>query len=112
MVASPPPTIAQRTRRRLLIVRWVALADVLLLVTLVTASLMDNREWVSLLGPLHGGNFMLLLTLVGVGAVDKLWNWWFPVGVFFTGGPLGALIGEWIISRRLARQEPLDHHQE
>ena len=111
MVDSPPLTIAQRTRRRLQIVRWVALADALLLVTLVTASIMDNREWVSVLGPLHGGNFMLLLTIVGVGAVDKLWSWWFPVGVFFTGGPLGALIGEWIISRRLTKHEKL-HHQE
>ncbi|NOK63865.1 MAG: hypothetical protein GFH27_549357n32 [Chloroflexi bacterium AL-W] len=112
MVDSPVLTTTQRTRRPLQIVRWVALANALLLVTLVTASVMDNREWVSVLGPLHGGNFMLLLTIVGVGAVDKLWSWWFPVGVFFTGGPLGALIGEWIISRRLARQEPLDHHQE
>ncbi|MEM8532746.1 MAG: DUF3817 domain-containing protein [Chloroflexota bacterium] len=111
MVDAPPPTIAQRTRRRLQIVRWVALADALLLVTLVTASLMDNREWVSVLGPLHGGNFMLLLTIVGVGAVDKLWNWWFPVGVFFTGGPLGALIGEWIISRRLTKNEKLDYQE-
>lgn len=111
MVDAPPPTIAQRTRRRLQIVRWVALADALLLVTLVTASLMDNREWVSVLGPLHGGNFMLLLTIVGVGAVDKLWSWWFPVGVFFTGGPLGALIGEWIISRRLTKNEKLDYQE-
>ena len=111
MVDSPPLTTTQRTRRRLQIVRWVALADVLLLVTLVTASVMDNRDWVSVLGPLHGGNFMILLTIVGVGAVDKLWSWWFPVGVFFTGGPLGALIGEWIISRRLTKHEKLDHQE-
>ncbi|MBC8163982.1 MAG: hypothetical protein H7Z42_22460 [Roseiflexaceae bacterium] len=91
----------QRARRRLRLIRWVALADALLLVALVAASLNGNRELVRILGPLHGGNFLLLLTLAGVGAVDGLWRWWFPIAVLLSGGPLGALIGEWQIGRGL-----------
>lgn len=89
-------------QRRLRWIRWIALADFILLVVLVASSLSGARAWVSLLGPLHGGNFLLLLTLVGVGAADGLWSWWFPAGVLITGGPIGAWVGEWLISRRLA----------
>jgi hypothetical protein len=91
----------EQLQRRLSLVRWVALADFLLLALLLTASFTGARGWVSLLGPLHGGNFLLLLTLVGLGAVDGLWRWWFPALVLVTGGPLGAWLGEWIIGRRL-----------
>ena len=94
----------QRVRNRLRLVRWVALADALLLIALVTASLTHDRELVRVLGPLHGGNFLLLLTLAGVGAADGLWRWWFPLAVLLTGGPLGALLGEWRIGRNLQGQ--------
>lgn len=97
-------------RRRLRLVRWVALADCVLLVALLIASWTGERGWVSVLGPLHGGNLLLLLTLVGVGAVDGLWSWWFPVGVLVTGGPIGAWLGEWLISRRLADHS--DHREQ
>jgi hypothetical protein len=98
-----PTEDTEQIRRRLQLVRWVALADFLLLALLLTASFAGARSWVSLLGPLHGGNFLLLLTLVGLGAVDGLWRWWFPALVLVTGGPLGAWLGEWMISRRLYR---------
>ena len=87
-----------------------ASADALLLVALVTSSLTGNRELVRLLGPVHGGTFLLLLTLAGVGAVDGMWRWWFPVAIFFTGGPIGAIIGEWQIGKRLDGQN--ETHQE
>lgn len=92
---------AARARRRLSIIRWVAIADAILLLCLVTASQLGNRELVSILGPLHGGNFLLLLLLTGTGASDELWSWWFPVAVLLTAGPLGALVGELVILRRL-----------
>ncbi|MBC8075653.1 MAG: DUF3817 domain-containing protein [Chloroflexales bacterium] len=99
MLSLPPP---QRALRRLNRVRWIALADAILLVALVAASLSGRRDLVRILGPLHGGNFLLLLTVVATAALDGLWSWWFPLGVLLTGGPLGALVGEWSIRRRIA----------
>jgi hypothetical protein len=101
-----------RVRQRLRWVRWAALLDLVLLVALLTASFTGNRPLVSVLGPLHGGNFLLLLTLTATAAADGLWSWWFPAGVLVTGGPLGALVGERLIARRLARQEVIDKRQE
>lgn len=88
--------------RRLNLVRWVAWVDLLLLIALVVASRMGNRDLVRVLGPVHGINFLLLLVIVGTAALDGLWSWWFPAAVFVTGGPVGALVGEWFVGRRLA----------
>lgn len=93
--------LKQRALRRLRLVRWVALLDALLLVALVASSLFGNRELVRVLGPLHGGNFLLLLTLAGVGAIDGVWRWWFPLVILLTGGPIGALFGEWRIAHQI-----------
>lgn len=103
MTQQKPPL--EKTKRRLTLVRWVAIPDFVLLVSLVTASRLGNRELVSILGPIHGINFLLLVMVVGLGAVDKLWKWWFPLITFFTGGPLGAFIGEIILSRQLKKAE-------
>jgi predicted membrane protein len=96
-----------KIKRRLNIVRWIAIPDALLLVALVALSraFFNNRELVSILGPIHGINFLLLVMVVSLGAVDKLWKWWFPLITFFTGGPIGAFIGEVIILRQLKRSE-------
>lgn len=93
-------------KKRLRVVRWVALADALLLVALVSASFLDRRDLVSVLGPVHGGNFLLLVVLVYTGAADRLWGWWFLAATVLTGGPPGAFVGERVILRRLA--EPAD----
>jgi hypothetical protein len=103
-VFGTPAERRDRARRRLSIVRWIALADLLLLVTLLAASFTGNRDLVGVLGPIHGGNFVLLLVMVGTAAADGLWSWWFPAGVLVSGGPIGALIGERLVSRRLARE--------
>ena len=97
-------SLAQRALRRLNFVRWIALADAVLLVALVAASLSGRRELVRVLGPLHGGNFLLLLTVVTTAALDSLWSWWFPLGVLLSGGPIGAFVGEWLVRRRLANR--------
>lgn len=94
----------ERIQKRLRVVRPIALADLVLLIALVTSSLTKQRAFVSILGPLHGINFLLLLVVVAVAAIDGLWAWWFPVIVLFTAGPPGAFIGEWIIQRRIKTQ--------
>lgn len=99
----------ERLSRRLRIVRLVALIDLVLLLALLTAALTGQRAMVHLLGPLHGINFLLLLVTVVVGAIDDLWEWWFPVAVLLTAGPPGALLGEWIIARRIRRQHVRRH---
>ncbi|MCG8348000.1 MAG: hypothetical protein MI924_09505 [Chloroflexales bacterium] len=98
------PSLWERARRRLRIVHTVGLVDLVLLITLVTASVTGNRELVSILGPLHGGSYLLLLTLAITGAADGMWRWWFPLVILVTGGPPGALIGEWLIGRQIAAQ--------
>jgi hypothetical protein len=100
-----PLSQTDKIKRRLNIVRWVAIPDLILLVALVTASRTGNRELVSILGPIHGINFLLLIMVVALGTVDKLWKWWFPAITFFTGGPIGAFIGEVILSRQLKKME-------
>ena len=102
-MSAPKPSAV---RRRLRLVRWVALADALLLVALVSASLLDNRDLVSILGPIHGGNFIALLVVIYTGVTDELWGWWFLALTFVTAGPPGAFIGEVILSRRLAAAQP------
>jgi hypothetical protein len=94
---------------RLRIVRLVALVDLVLLIALVSASLTGKQEVVHIVGPLHGINFLLLLVIVGVAAIDGVWGWWFPVAVLLTAGPPGAFLGEWIIHRRMMAQHGSSH---
>ena len=88
-------------RRRLNLIRIVAIVDALLLVPLVIAALNDAEGVVDWLGPLHGVGYLLLLFLCGRGAVERLWGWWFPAIVVVTLGPPGSLIGDVKIRREL-----------
>ena len=99
---------AERVARRLRILRWSAWIDLILLIALVASALSNQRDFVHVLGPLHGINFLLLVAIAATAALDGLWSWWFPLAVFFTGGALGALIGERIIKRRIETQST-DH---
>ncbi len=90
-------------RRRLNLIRIVALVDALLLVPLVIAALDHAEGTVDVLGPLHGAGFVLLVGLVVRGAIKGLWGWWFPVIAVITGGPPGCLAGDLYIRRQLAR---------
>lgn len=90
-------------RRKLDVVRLVALVDfVLLLVLLYFSVIADDDGAVSILGPIHGVGFLAQLYLVAVGAGEKLWGWWFLLAVVVTGGPIGALLGDLRIRRDLA----------
>ncbi len=88
-------------RRRLNLIRIVAIVDALLLVPLVIAALNHAEGVVDWLGPLHGVGYLLLLFLCGRGAVERLWGWWFPAIVVVTLGPPGSLIGDVKIRREL-----------
>jgi hypothetical protein len=81
----------------------VALVDVVLLIPLVWASrwVADNHDIVSVLGPIHGFLFMALVGMVAWGSLKKWWGWWFPLIVVITLGPIGSLVGDWIVRRNL-----------
>jgi len=91
------------TLRRLAVIRWVAIADALLLVVLVAAAVADAEGVVSILGPIHGFGFLVLLFLCVRGAGEGRWGWWFPLLVVVTLGPPGSLIGDLRIRRSLER---------
>lgn len=93
---TPPNT---KVLNQLRLVSWLAALDAILLVTLVSAAVLHAQVWVQVLGPIHGINFLCLMAAVILPAVDGAWGWWFPLLVVFTGGPIGAFIGEWQISR-------------
>ena len=90
--------------RRLNWVTWVAVIDAVALVVLVWAAITDREGVVNILGPVHGGGFVLLCVLIGLGALEKLWGWWFLAITIVTLGPPGSLIGEVVIRRRVNRQ--------
>jgi CHASE2 domain-containing sensor protein len=101
--AGPGPTSPQERERRTLFllnqVRWIAIVDALLLVPLLWATFTRNEDVIDVLGPIHGIGFLVLMGLVGIGALNKLWGWWFPIITLVTAGPLGSLIGEWRVRK-------------
>lgn len=106
LTAHPPPPAGEveraATMRRLNLIAVVALADTVLLGFLLAASLSHNEDLVSILGPIHGIGFVALLGLCVNGASAERWGWWFPALVVVTLGPLGSLIGDVIVRRRIA----------
>lgn len=99
-----PQELSERdavTLRRLDVIRWVAAADFLLLVPLVIAALRESEGVVSVLGPIHGVGFVILLGLCLRGWSEDRWGLWFPALVVVTLGPPGSLIGERRIRREL-----------
>lgn len=83
-----------RMRRLVDLIAVVALADALLLVVLVYASVSGNDDLVSILGPIHGVGFLSLLVMCAKGVGESYWGWWFPGIVLVTLGPIGSLIGD------------------
>ena len=96
-MSESPETI----RRRLDVIRIVAIADALLLIPLVVAALSHAEGVVDILGPIHGVGFLTLLALCARGAAMGAWGWWFPAIVVVTLGPPGSLIGDVRIRRSL-----------
>lgn len=94
-------TDREATFRQLNWIRWAALLDFCLLVPLVIAAVNDADGVVSVLGPIHGAGFVLMLALCIRGWVEDRWGLWFPALVVVTLGPPGSLIGERKIRREL-----------
>ena len=95
-----PAREALQVLRWLMVVRWLALADLVLLIVLLAASFVHNEGLVDIFGLIHGIVFMVLIAVVGVGSFKKLWSWWFLFATLITTGPPGALVGEIIIMRK------------
>ncbi len=102
MARTEPADESARTLSQLRLIRIVALLDFVLLVPLVIAALTHAEGVVDILGPLHGGGFLLLVFLCVRGVSQERWGWWFPAIVVVTLGPPGSLIGERRIRRELA----------
>jgi hypothetical protein len=82
----------------------VGIADALLLVVLIYFAWIDRSDnAVHILGPIHGFGFLILLGLTANGALQKFWGWWFPALVVVTGGPLGSIVGDIILRRKLTQ---------
>ena len=89
-------------RRALNVVLAVGLLDAALLLVLLYVAFVDrNDAAVSVLGPIHGFGFLVLLYLTVSGAGNGRWGWWFPGLVLVTGGPLGTIVGDLVLRRRV-----------
>ncbi len=88
-------------RRRLDVIRIVAIVDGVLLIALLIAAVTDSEGIVNVLGPIHGVGYLILLFLCIRGAAERMWGWWFPALVVVTLGPPGSLIGDLRIRRTL-----------
>jgi integral membrane protein len=95
-------TSPRSQRRALNLVLTIGIADALLLVVLLYVAFVDrNEDAVSILGPIHGIGFLILLYLTVYGAGAKRWGWWFPAIVLVTGGPVGSIVGDTVLRRRV-----------
>lgn len=98
------PDQRARMRKLLNILAWVAVLDFILLIPLVYSSSFwhDNHDVVRVLGPIHGFGFMAMLGLCVRGVGERWWGWWFPAIIVVTLGPVGSLVGDWLVRRRVA----------
>ena len=85
----------------------VAILDFVLLIPLVWASrfVADKHDIVSVLGPVHGFFFLVLIGLCAFGSMNKWWGWWFPLITVITGGAIGSLIGDYIVRKQLKEKQ-------
>jgi hypothetical protein len=103
-VSTTAPAAPAAAKKKLLnLVLAVGLADALLLVVLVYFAFIDRSDnAVHVLGPIHGLGFLALLGLSANGAMRAFWGWWFPAIVLITGGPVGSIVGDVVLRRRIA----------
>jgi hypothetical protein len=93
----------RRMRRWLNILAWVAVLDFILLIPLLYSAsfFADHHGVVQVLGPIHGFGFLVMLAICIRGVGERWWGWWFPAIIVITLGPLGSLIGDWLVRKRI-----------
>ena len=100
MSTTAAPSADFRTALNRLLI--VGIADALLLVVLFYfAFVADNDDAVSIIGPIHGIGFLLLVGLSLQGIGKGWWGWWYPAVIVVTGGPLGSIIGDVVLRKQL-----------
>ena len=62
---------AQQVLRWLMIVRWIAWSDLILLIVLLVASFANDEGLVQTFGQIHGIVFLALISIVGIGALKN-----------------------------------------
>lgn len=72
---------------------WISIVDLLLFLPLVYGLAAGDDSFSPIFGPLHGTGFIIEIGLVGWGALQGWWGWWYPAITLITTGPPGALIG-------------------
>jgi hypothetical protein len=103
--ASPTAPGIATTKRLLNIVLAVGIADLLLFLVLIWVAFVDRSDSaVSMIGPIHGIGFVVLLGITSYGAVDGRWGWWFPAVTLVTTGPPGSIVGDLILRKRLEQR--------
>ena len=100
---APDVPDAASTRRQLNVLLVIGLLDFALLLVLVFFAFVHRDDGaVSVLGPIHGVGYIILVVLCALGAYRKRWGWWFPLIVLITAGPPGTIIGDVLLRRRTA----------
>jgi hypothetical protein len=84
--------------------RLISLLDGLLLAALIYVAVRGDEQAVFILGPLHGGLFLVLLAGVAAAARRGWWSWRF-FGAVVVLGPLASIPGLEVQRARAVRRE-------
>lgn len=88
------------TLKKLNLIRWLAVADAILLLGLIYVAFVDRSDSaVSIIGPIHGVGVLAQMYYAAVGAGEGRWGWWF-VGLVVV--PFGGVAGDLKLRRDLA----------
>ena len=71
----------------------ISIVDLLLLLPLIYGLVAGVDSLSPIFGPLHGTGFLIELGLIGWGAINGWWGWWYPAVTLITTGPPGAILG-------------------
>ncbi|MBJ7470460.1 MAG: hypothetical protein JHD16_04130 [Solirubrobacteraceae bacterium] len=82
--------LRERVLKWILIVSWI---DLLLFLPLIYGLAVGNESLSPIFGPIHGTGFIIEVAMIGYGAVNKWWGWWYPIVTIITTGPPGAILG-------------------
>jgi hypothetical protein len=93
----------QRLHGRLRVVRRIAMLDIIPIATMLIALFAHNERAAGIAGVAHAICLVALLGLTTIGALDRLWGWWYPALVLIAFGAAGALAGHSSILRNSRR---------